>query len=93
MMVDQIKKSLNKFTGKERESVKNLLLKISNTHSFNPTLKVEACGVGLDIKKLKGRDDIYRARKGKIRIIYRVDDKQIYVLAIEKRSDNTYRDL
>ena len=46
---------------------------------------------GLDMKKLKGRDDIFRVRKGKIRIIYRIDsDSQIFVLAIEKRSDTTY---
>jgi mRNA-degrading endonuclease RelE of RelBE toxin-antitoxin system len=45
---------------------------------------------GLDMKKLKGRKDIYRVRKGKIRIIYRQADKIFYILTIEIRSNNTY---
>ena len=93
-MVDKITKALNKFTQKEKELVKNLLLKI-NTPPFIPPLKGEGRGVGLelDLKKLKGRDDIYRVRKGKIRIIYRLDGKQIFLLAIERRNENTYRDI
>ncbi len=92
-MVDKITKALNKFTQKEKELVKILLLKINNTPPFIPPLKGEGRGVGFDLKKLKGRNDIYRIRKGKIRIIYRVEDKQIYLLAIEKRSENTYKDI
>ena len=91
-MVDKITKVLNKFTTKEKELVKNLLLKI-NTPPFIPPLKGEGRGVWLDIKKLKGRSDIYRARKGKIRIIYRIDGGQVYLLAIERRSENTYKDI
>jgi mRNA-degrading endonuclease RelE of RelBE toxin-antitoxin system len=78
-MVDKITKALNKFTQKEKDLVKSLLLKI-NKNNFE----------GLDLKKLKGRNDIFRVRKGKIRIIYRIDREQIYLLVIEKRSDNTY---
>lgn len=81
-MVDKITKALNKFTSKEKELVRNLLLKIDKN-----SVK------GLDIKKLKGRNDIYRVRKEKIRIIYKVDNKQVYLLAIEKRSENTYKDI
>ena len=92
-MVDKITKALNKFTKKEKELVKILLLKINNTPPFIPPLKGEERSMGFDIKKLKGRNDIYRIRKGKIRIIYRVDNKQIYLLAIERRSENTYKDI
>jgi mRNA-degrading endonuclease RelE of RelBE toxin-antitoxin system len=47
---------------------------------------------GLDIKKLRGRDDIFRARKGKIRIIYRGDENaRFFVLAIERRNETTYK--
>lgn len=81
-MVDAISKALSKFSSKEKELVKNLLIKIK-THNL----------VGLDVKKLKGRTDIFRVRKGAIRIIYRMVAKQIYLLAIEKRSESTYRDL
>lgn len=78
-MVDKITKALNKFTKKEKEVVKILLLKINERNI-----------AGLDLKKLKGRSDIFRVRKGKIRIIYRIDGQQIYLLAIERRKENTY---
>ena len=47
---------------------------------------------GLGHKKLKGRDDIFRVRKGSLRIIYRTDAKgKIFVLAIERRREDTYK--
>ena len=81
-MVDKITKALNKFSSKEKGLVKNLLLKINQNQM-----------IGVDLKKLKGRDDIYRARKGKIRIIYRIEDSQVYLLTIERRNENTYKDI
>ncbi len=78
-MVDRIQKALNKFSEKERELVKDLLYKIKNNKLDN-----------VDIKKLKGRDDIYRVRKGKIRIIFRIHTEETYLLAIERRSDRTH---
>ena len=78
--MDKINKALQKLTLRERETMKEILVKLKG-QQFR----------GLDMKKLKGRDDIFRVRKGKIRIIYRIDsDSQIFVLAIEKRSDTTY---
>ena len=78
--MDKINKALQKLTVRERETMKEILVKLKG-QQFR----------GLDMKKLKGRDDIFRVRKGKIRIIYRIDsDSQIFVLAIEKRSDTTY---
>lgn len=44
----------------------------------------------LDIKKLKGREDVFRIRKGKLRIIFIYKKQKIYILSIERRSDNTY---
>ncbi len=79
-MVDKIRKVLKKLTKKEREAVRDILEKI-NKNNFK----------GLDLKKLKGRDDIFRVRKGKIRIIFRKVNKSIFVLSIEKRSDKIYR--
>jgi len=41
----------------------------------------------LDIKKLKSRDDIYRVRKGNIRIIYRdtpTPDGKLYICRVKK---------
>ena len=44
-----------------------------------------------DVKKLRGRDDVFRARKGNLRIIFRKNkDGEIYILALERRSETTY---
>jgi len=78
--MDKITKALQKLNSKEREIVKSILVKIINNDFDN-----------LDTKKLKGHEDIYRVRKGKIRIIYRLDkNKKIFILTIERRSDKTY---
>ena len=78
--MDKITKALKKLAAGEKEIVKEILAKIDSL-DFN----------GLNIKKLKGRQDIYRVRKGKIRIIYRLnDDNRVIVLTLERRNDNTY---
>jgi mRNA-degrading endonuclease RelE of RelBE toxin-antitoxin system len=76
--MDKIAKALKKLTDREKEIIKAILVKI-NCQNFN----------GLDIKKLKSRQDIYRVRKGKIRIIYQLNNK-IFILTIERKNDNTY---
>lgn len=79
--MDKISKALKKLNKKEREKVKEILTQL-NAGSFK----------GLDIKKLRVRDDIFRVRKGDIRIIFRKNNSgEIFVLAIERRSDTTYR--
>ena len=79
--MDKISKALKSFSEQERETVKILLEKI-----------LRKDGLNLDIKKLKGQKDIFRVRKGEIRIIYRVDDNnKIYILAIERKSEKTYK--
>ncbi len=81
-MVDKIEKVLKKLTEKERKTMKNILIKIQKGNIKE-----------LDVKKLKGRNDIFRARKGKIRIIFRRIKEIILVLSIERRADKTYKDL
>ncbi len=78
--MDKISKALRKFSVFERKQVKIILEKIYSKKLEN-----------LDLKKLKGRDDVFRARKGNIRIIYRIKDKNIFILSIERRSDKTYK--
>lgn len=46
----------------------------------------------LDIKKLKGFDDIYRVRTGKIRIIYSQNEVTIKLVEISRRNEKTYKD-
>lgn len=78
--MDKIAKALKKLTLKERELIKEILAKLKNKQIEN-----------LDCKKLKGRDDIFRIRKGQLRIIYRQDQKgNIFILAVERKSDTTY---
>ncbi len=78
--MDKISKALKKFSTKERELVRIILKKLKE-NDFN----------GLKFKKLKARKDIYRIRKGDIRIIYRLKNKKSILLTIERKSDNTYK--
>lgn len=78
--MDKIAKALKSLSSKEREMIKSILLKIkSNALS------------GFDLKKLKNCDNIFRVRKGKLRIIFKKqDDGRYFILTIERRSDKTY---
>ena len=79
--MDKIEKALAKLTAKEREKIRSILEKIS---AGDLTV--------LDVKKLKGREDIFRVRKGALRIIYRIlENSDIVILEITRRSDTTYR--
>lgn len=78
--MDKIEKALQKLLLKERKMIAFLLRKV-----FKGNLQ------GLDIKKLKGREDIFRVRKGAFRIIYRIQNNKIYILATERRKEDAYR--
>lgn len=78
--MDKIAKALKKLSAKERELIKKILNRLENKQLEN-----------LDVKKFKGRNDIFRIRKGTARIIYRLGQKgEIFILAAERRSDTTY---
>jgi mRNA-degrading endonuclease RelE of RelBE toxin-antitoxin system len=81
-MADKIKKLLKKLKPKELEVVKLLLLR----------LKLDDLE-GLDIKQLKGHSDLFRVRKGQIRIVYRKSGNNIIVVRIDRRNEKTYKDL
>jgi len=79
--MDKIEKALQKLIPKERKWVKEILRQLEAGQKIN-----------LDIKKLKGRDDIFRVRKSNIRIIYRTDaDGKLFILTIERRKEKTYK--
>ncbi len=45
----------------------------------------------LDMKKLKGYKDLFRVRKGKMRIQFTIDEKgNVELQSIDFRNDNTY---
>lgn len=78
--MDKIEKALKKLTAKEQVQIKRILGRLDSG-------KLE----GLDIKKLRGREDIFRARKGNVRIIYRLQSRNIFILSIERRREGTYK--
>ncbi|MFH1584507.1 MAG: hypothetical protein ABIB12_00035 [Patescibacteria group bacterium] len=80
--MDKISKALKRLSPKERRQTKELLFKVKSGNL-----------AGLDLKKLKDREDIFRVRKGDLRIIFRQKSKSITILALERRSENTYRKL
>lgn len=81
--MDKVSKALSKLSDSEKERVRNVLERIRKG-------ELE----GLDIKKLKNRKDIFRARKGDLRIVYRVSEaKLVTVLVIERRTEKTYKNM
>ena len=46
---------------------------------------------GLDIKKLRGREDIFRVRKGDVRMIYLKKDDLVVLLFVGRRNESTYK--
>ena len=76
-----LKRALKKFSEKERALLKQVIVKL-----------VKRDLRGLDIKKLSGCANIFRVRKGKLRIAYEITPAgEILILKIERRSDNTYK--
>lgn len=79
--MDKIEKALRKLTRKERGSIRELLSRLADDRIEN-----------LDVKKLRGHSNIFRIRKGVLRVIYRKDPQgKIFLLAIERRSEGTYK--
>jgi mRNA-degrading endonuclease RelE of RelBE toxin-antitoxin system len=78
--MDKITKNLKKLNEKERKLVKDILSKILARNL-----------VGINLKKLRGSRNIFRVRKGTIRVIYKSEKTgKIYILSIERRSKRTY---
>ena len=75
-----LKKLLSRFNKKERKIIEFLIEKIISLNWRN-----------LDIKKLRGYQNIFRARKAKIRIIFVKNQKEISIITIERRREDTYK--
>lgn len=78
--MDRIDKAIKKLIPKERERIKNIAKALQSGRFDN-----------LDIKKLKGMDDVYRVRKGSLRIIYQIRENQIFILKIGYRKETIYK--
>ena len=75
-----LKKLLSKFSREDRVILEHLIDRIISLSWDN-----------LDIKKLKGYQDIFRLRKGKLRIIFIKTGKSISIINIERRKETTYK--
>jgi len=81
--MDKITKALKNLSPNERVLIKKILLKIK-TGSL----------LGFNLKKLKGHNNIFRIRSGKLRIIFKKQDNgQCFILTIERRTDKTYNNI
>lgn len=78
--MDRVAKFLKKLLPQEREVLENVIAKVL-AHDFS----------GLDVKKLKAEDGKFRVRKGRLRVIFRKTDDNIFILSVERRSDITYK--
>jgi mRNA-degrading endonuclease RelE of RelBE toxin-antitoxin system len=77
--MDKIGKLLKKLLPKERERLEEVL-----------TMLISGKVSSLNIKKLKGANEIYRVRVGSLRIIFQKQHKDIRILEVSRRDENTY---
>ena len=80
--MDRVAKLLRKVSVKDR---KKLLLALKQLQQRNFK--------GLNRKKLKGYDCIYRIRIGNYRIIYFDDGQELLVKHLKQRNERSYRDV
>lgn len=78
--MDRIEKFLRKLTEKERDTIETAIAALYSKSTAS-----------LDIKKLKGFDDIFRVRIGRIRIIFRKSSDDVEILEVSHRDENTYK--
>lgn len=78
--MDKVDKALSRLTPKEKRHIKEIVRTLQSGR-FS----------GLDIKKLKIGNDIFRVRRGRIRIIYQVRNDCIFILKIGFRKEDTYK--
>ncbi len=78
--MEKIKKFLLKLSKIEREKIESAVVKIAADDISN-----------LDVKKLKGYEDIFRIHVGKNRIIFKRNEHQNRILEISRRSDIAYK--
>lgn len=82
-MTDKIKKFLEKLSAKELIVVQATMSKI-----------IAGEFEGLNIVQLKGSANVFRVRKGRLRIIYTVDKAgNANILSVDRRSEKTYKNL
>ena len=80
--MDKITKFLKRLSKDERETLGVILRKIKKGNLSD-----------LDVRKLKGGGGLFRVRKGSIRIIFQKEEKITKIISIDRRGEDTYRNL
>ncbi len=80
-MVDRISKAVAKLSGPEQKRVWEV---------FDAILSGEIAG--LDVKKIKNENNVFRVRCGQIRVVYKRENKKILFISVGRRNEKTYRD-
>ncbi|HAU39811.1 MAG: hypothetical protein UV80_C0002G0145 [Candidatus Peregrinibacteria bacterium GW2011_GWF2_43_17] len=78
--MDKIFKFLNKRSSEERKRL-ILAIRLISENDLNQ----------LDVKKLRGHSNIFRARVGNFRIIFEKIGDENHINTISKRDDRTYK--
>ncbi|MEK6970829.1 MAG: type II toxin-antitoxin system RelE/ParE family toxin [archaeon] len=83
----RLSRDAEKFYEKAESKLKNRLNELFSVLAQNP-VPVDGC----DVKKMSGRDDEYRIRLSRYRIIYRIDweTNVVRIGVIERRDEHTY---
>ena len=81
-MADKIAKILAKLPRKDLIRIQQALKKIQ-LREFTE----------LDIKMIKGSNETFRVRVGNFRIIFKISGNNIYLIKLDKRNENTYKDI
>lgn len=77
--MDRVKKFLKKLSPSDQEEIDDVLQKIEKGNIKD-----------LNIKKLKGYKNLFRVRKGNIRIVFSQEEKNFNVIFIGKRGESKY---
>ncbi|HEY4475090.1 MAG TPA: hypothetical protein VJC06_04145 [Candidatus Paceibacterota bacterium] len=78
--MDKIGKAIRKFTDIEKNWVREIA-KALRTKRFDD----------LNTKKLKGVENIFRVKKGRIRVIYQIRNNHVFVLKVGRKKEDTYK--
>ena len=79
--MDKVKKAVAKLPKEYKSKFDWLMLKLW-ARDFS----------GLDMIKLKGQNDLFRVKKSRLRVIFRLTKNNIEVLQVDLRNEKTYRD-
>ncbi len=81
-MADKLQKFLSKLPRNQREKLEPVLQQLYSGGTTH-----------LDVKALSGKPHLYRARVGRIRVIFYRDDSRFELRRVTNRDDKTYKDI